>query len=57
MNTQALGVGFHSLPLNNPLTKIPTLINEIYIEMRTDAGEPFYIGNNGIVSLELILTY
>lgn len=57
MNTLPLGVGFHSLPLNNPLTKIPTLINEIYIEMRTDSGQPFYIGNNGIVSLELILTY
>jgi hypothetical protein len=57
MNTQALGIGYHSLPLNNPLTKIPTQINEIYIEMRTDSGQPFYIGNNGIVSLELILTY
>jgi hypothetical protein len=57
MNTTANGIGFHSLPLNNPLTKIPTQLNEIYIEMRTDTGEPYYIGNNAIVSLELILTY
>jgi hypothetical protein len=57
MNTTPLGVGFHSLPLNNPLTKIPTQINEIYIEMRNDSGQPFYIGNNAVVSLELILTY
>jgi len=57
MNTTALGVGFHSLPLNNPLTKIPTQINEIYIEMRNDTGQPFLIGNNAVVSLELILTY
>lgn len=57
LNTQALGVGFHSLPLNNPLTKIATQLYEIYIEMRTDAGQPFYLGNNAIVSLELILTY
>jgi hypothetical protein len=57
MNTPNLGVGFHSLPLNNPLTKIANQINEIYIEMRTDSGEPFYIGNNAIVSMEFILTY
>lgn len=57
LNTQSLGVGFHSLPLNNPLTKIATQLYEIYIELRTDAGEPLYLGNNAIVSLELILTY
>ena len=57
LNTQNLGVGFHSLPLNNPLTKIATQLNEIYIEMRTDTGAQFYIGNNAIVSLEFILTY
>lgn len=57
MNTPNLGVGFHSLPLNNPLTKIATQLNEIYIEMRTDSGTPFYLGNNAIVSLEIILTY
>lgn len=57
MNTASLGIGYHSLPLNNPLTKIPTQINEIYIEMRTDGGEPFYLPNNAIVSCEFILTY
>lgn len=57
MNTPNLGVGFHSLPLNNPLTKIATQLNEIYIELRTDTGQPFYLGNNAIISLELILTY
>ena len=57
LNTAPLQVGFHSLPLNNPLTKISNQIYEIYIEMRTDAGQPFYIGNNAIVSLEFILTY
>jgi hypothetical protein len=57
LNTTNLGVGFHSLPLNNPLTKISSQLYEIYIEMRTDAGQPFYIGNNAIVSLEFILTY
>lgn len=57
MNTPTLGVGYHSLPLNNPLTKIPTQINEIYIEMRNDNGDPFYLGNNAIVSCEFILTY
>lgn len=57
LNTGALGVGFHSLPLNNPLTKISDQIYSVYIELRTDAGQPFYLGNNAIVSLELILTY
>lgn len=57
LNTPNLGVGFHSLPLNNPLTKIVEQIYEIYIELRTDTGQPFYLGNNAIVSLELILTY
>lgn len=57
LNTGQLGVGFHSLPLSNPLTKIVDQIYEIYIELRTDTGQPFYLGNNAIVSLELILTY
>jgi hypothetical protein len=57
LNTPNLGVGFHSLPLNNPLTKIANQLYEIYIEMRTDSGEPLYLGNNAIVSLEIILTY
>ncbi len=57
INTPNLGVGFHSLPLSNPLTKISSEIYEIYIELRTDTGQPFYLGNNAIVSLELILTY
>lgn len=57
MNTPNLGVGFHSLPLNNPLTKITSQIYEIYVELRTDTGAPFYLPNNAIVSLELVLTY
>lgn len=57
MNTPSLGVGFQSLPLSNPLTKIASEIFEIMIDLRTDTGEPFYLGNNAIVSLELILTY
>lgn len=57
LNTSPLQVAFHSLPLSNPLTKISNQLYEIYIEMRTDAGQPFYIGNNSIVSLEFILTY
>ena len=57
MNTPTLGVGFHSLPLNNPLTKISDQLYEISIELRTDTGAPFYIGNNAIVSCEFILTY
>lgn len=57
LNTPNLGVGFHSLPLNNPLTKIAEQLYEIYIELRTDTGQPFYLGNNAIISLELILTY
>jgi hypothetical protein len=57
LNVPALNVGFHSLPLNNPLTKISNQISEISIEMRNDTGQPFYLGNNAIVSLEFILTY
>lgn len=57
LNTPSLGVGFHSLPLNNPLTKVADQLYEIYIELRTDTGQPFYLGNNAIVSLEIILTY
>lgn len=57
LNTPQLGVAYHSLPLSNPLTKISSQLYEIYIEMRTDTGQPYYIGNNAIVSLEFILTY
>jgi hypothetical protein len=45
------------LSMSNPLTKIATQLNELYIEMRTDSGAPFYVGNNAIISLEIILTY
>ena len=57
LNTPNLGIGFHSLPLNNPLTKIVNQIYEIYIELRTDTGQAFYLPNNAVVSLEFILTY
>lgn len=57
INAANLGVGFHSLPLNNPLTKVANQLYEINVELRTDTGQPFYLPNSAIVSLELVLTY
>ena len=57
MNATTLGIAFNQSTFNNPLTKIPENITEIEIRLETDSGDPFYLPNSAVVSLELAITY
>jgi hypothetical protein len=52
-----LGVTFAGNYIENALTKINKDIYSIYIELRDENGQPYYLTYNAIVSLILKLTY
>ena len=57
INCGQLGITFVNNFIENALTKINSDVYQIRIELRDEIGEPYYISNNGIVSLTLKLTY
>ena len=57
MNCPNLGVTFYNNVINNELTKVNNDIYTLYIELRAEDGSPYLISNNGIISLDLKLTY
>lgn len=57
LNCPNLGVSFYNNTIDNPLTGLADQISKIYIELRSEDGNPFYISNNGIVTLELKIGY
>jgi hypothetical protein len=57
INCGQLGITFTNNFIENALTKINNDIYQIRIELRDEIGEPYYISNNGIVSLTLKITY
>ena len=57
INCGQLGITFTNNFLENPLSKINSDIYQITIELRDEIGEPYYISNNGIVTLTLKITY
>ena len=57
INCGQLGITFTNNFIDNPLTKINNDIYQIRIELRNEIDEPYYISNNGIVTLLLKLTY
>ena len=57
MNCPNLGVSFYNNVISTELTKINNDIYSIYIELRAEDGTPYLISNNGIVTLDLKLTY
>ena len=57
INCGQLGVSFSNNFIENALTKINRDIYQIRIELRNEIDEPYYISNNGIVSLILKLSY
>lgn len=57
INCGQLGITFTNNYLENPLTKINADIYQIRIELRDEIGEPYYISNNGIVTLMLKISY
>lgn len=57
INCGQLGITFTNNFLENPLTKINSDIYQIRIELRDEIGEPYYISNNGIITLMLKISY
>lgn len=57
LNTANNAVGFFNNVMSNPLTKIPTQIQEIEIRLKDDAGNDLMLPNSAIVNLELGFTY
>lgn len=57
MNATNLGIGFYNPVISNPLTKIMNQIYEISITLRSDTGEPFWLPNSAILSLEFAFSY
>lgn len=57
MNASNLGVTFGESKLVCPLTKVSDSIYQMRFTLRTDTGEPFYLGINAYVNLEIKLEY
>ena len=57
MNCPNLGVSFYNNVINNELTKVISDIYSIYIELRAEDSTPYLISNNGIITIDLKLTY
>ena len=57
MNCPNLGVSFYNNVIDNELTKVVSDIYSIYIELRAEDGTPYLISNNGIITLDLKITY
>jgi hypothetical protein len=50
-------VGYYQNNFNNPLTKVPEIITDIQILLVSENGEPFYLPNSAVVTLELYVLY
>ena len=57
MNAQNLGITFYNPVISNPLTKILGEIYSINIQLFTDTGQPYYLPNSAIASMEFALTF
>jgi len=57
MSCGNLGIAFTNQFLEQPLTKIGGDIFRIYIELRDEFDEPYYLSNNAVCSLTLKIKY
>jgi hypothetical protein len=57
MNCANLGVAMIGNYIDTSLTKIQSDIYSIYIELRDENGEPYYLTNNAVTNFLLKLTY
>jgi hypothetical protein len=57
MNCGNLGISYFNPIINNPLYITEVDLYNISIELRDEFGDPYYITNNGVVSIALKLTY
>jgi len=57
MNCGNLGVSFFNPIINNPLYISEVDLYNISIELRDEFNDPYYITNNGVVSIALKVGY
>ena len=58
MNCGNLGIAYHANYIDNPLLRVAGGdIDSIYIELRDEMGEPFYLTNNAVMTLTFKITY
>jgi hypothetical protein len=57
MNCGNLGIAFGNNFIDTKLTKIQSDVYSIYVELRDENGEPYYLTNNATTTLLLKLTY
>lgn len=56
-NAGNLGVAFFSPSINNPIKLRESDLTSFTLEMRDEAGEPFVVGNNAILTFVFKMTY
>ena len=57
VDSASLGVTNYICATSNLLTKVSQTINDVIIEMRDEANEPYYLPDNASVSLEVSFSY
>jgi len=57
MNCGNLGVSYWNNFIDNPLTKVQGSIYSIYIELRDEYGEPYYLTNNAVSTFVFKASY
>jgi hypothetical protein len=58
MNCGNLGIAYHANYIDNPLMRVAGGdIDSIYIELRDEMGDPFFLTNNAVMSLTFKVTY
>jgi hypothetical protein len=57
MNCGNLGIAFGNNFIDTKLTKIQSDVYSIYVELRDEVGQPYYLTNNATTTLLLKLTY
>lgn len=57
VDSSSLGVTNYICATSNLLTKISQTINDVIIEMRDEANEPYYLPDNASVSCEISFSY
>jgi hypothetical protein len=57
MNAGNLGVSFSNQFVDNPLNKVAGDIYTVYIELRDEFGEPYFLSNNAVASFMLKVRY
>ena len=58
MNCGNLGIAYHANYIDNPLMRVAGGdIDSVYIELRDEMGDPFFLTNNAVMSLTFKVTY